>query len=147
MRRLSRKPNDSLLIQRIAINDADLKMPPANSHKELNQREIELLKTWIAWGAAYQLHWAFEPVRLPDAPRQSKFSNATTVRNSIDLFIQDRLSELNLPPSIEADKPTLLRRVSIALTGLPPTLEEQKAYFDDSSAARLRSNGRPLSPV
>lgn len=128
------KPKESLLIQRITTNDADLKMPPASSHKQLNQQEIELLSLWIAQGAAYQLHWAFEPIQLPPAPQPAQFAAPAMIRNPIDLFIQDRLSALNLTPSIEADKSTLIRRVALALTGLPPTLEEQQAFFADSSS-------------
>ncbi len=127
-------PSESLLIQRIITDDADLKMPPASSHKQLNQHEIDLLTRWIAQGAKYQLHWAFESVKMPGVPQPPKFSAPATVRNSIDLFIQDRLSALNLQPSIEADKSTLIRRVALALTGLPPTLEEQQAFFADNSS-------------
>lgn len=136
------QPKKSLLIERITSSDADLKMPPESSHKQLSEQEVQLLTRWISEGAKYQLHWAFEPPRLVDPPQRTENSNSnppTSVRNSIDQFIQDRLSSLNLQPSREADKATLIRRVSLAVTGLPPTLEQQQAYFEDKSTDAYES--------
>ncbi len=124
-------PDNSLIIERILSDDPDLRMPPASAHKELAAEEIEILRAWILQGAEYQKHWAFEPIREIIPPT---ITEATSVRNPIDAFIQSRLSELELLPAVEADKSTLLRRVAFALTGLPPTLDEQELYFSDSAA-------------
>lgn len=124
-------PDASEMLQRILSDDPDLKMPPANAHKELSSEEIEILKTWIRQGATYQQHWSFEPIQSPEIPSAI---SPHFVRNPIDAFIQERLSSAGLTPAAEADRPTLLRRVAFALTGLPPTLEEQELYYNDQSA-------------
>jgi Protein of unknown function (DUF1553)/Protein of unknown function (DUF1549)/Planctomycete cytochrome C len=120
-------PESSLLIQRIRAQDADQRMPPASSHKELSTAEIDLLTAWIRQGAKYQLHWAYEPPQSPVIPVVEK----TVVSNAVDAFILERLRSLNQSIAPPADKSILIRRVSFALTGLPPTIAEQRAFFDD----------------
>lgn len=123
--------NASGLWKRINSSDADEVMPPPSTNKSLSAAEKQVLKQWIEQGAPYQKHWAFEaPVEKP-APQVDgpKF----TVRNPIDAFIAARLKQVGLTMSPEADKETLIRRVSFSLVGLPPTVAEVDAYLADSS--------------
>lgn len=121
---------DSLAIQRILTDDQDLKMPPVHLNRALTPEEIEILKAWIDAGANYENHWAFEPIKRPEVPTATSPGIAN---NPIDHFIQAKMNERGLAPSPVADKETLIRRVAIALTGLPPSIEEQDAYFSDES--------------
>jgi Protein of unknown function (DUF1553)/Protein of unknown function (DUF1549)/Planctomycete cytochrome C len=120
----------SELVRRIVSDDPDLKMPPRHSGKTLTPRQIELLKTWVAEGAEYQGHWAFLPVTRPDLPA---VKNEGWGRNPIDRFVLARLEHEGLKPSPEANKETLIRRVSLDLTGLPPTPAEVDAFLADRS--------------
>jgi hypothetical protein len=120
----------SELYQRISNEDADLRMPPADSGKQLTSEQIELIGRWIDQGASWQGHWSFEN---PSRPAIPEVSHANWVRNPIDAFIAARLESQGLSPSPEADKATLLRRVTYDLTGLPPTLEELDAFLADNS--------------
>lgn len=120
---------ESSLIQRILSSDKDEVMPPPESHKKISAQQLETLKLWINQGAAYKKHWAFEkPVKapLPVVPTR-------LVRNPIDHFIQERLAAEGLEPSAEASKETLIRRVTLDLTGLPPSPHEVDAFLADSS--------------
>ena len=122
----------SELFVRISSQDADLKMPPADSGKLLTAREREILQRWIDEGAKYQGHWAFESPASPEIPSLEK-SDGVRLENAIDHFIAARLKKERLPQSPEADRITLIRRLSLDLTGLPPTLAELKAFADDQS--------------
>ena len=121
------KPADSELIKRILSEADDVRMPPPNAYRTLKPAEKELLKKWIAEGAKYQKHWSFEPLAKVALPK-------VNVTNPIDAFIIDRLQREGLKLSPEADRPTLIRRVSFALTGLPPTLIEVDSYLNDKSS-------------
>jgi mono/diheme cytochrome c family protein len=127
----SGKSGDSELYARISSTDENEVMPPPKSKKKLTAQEIALLKRWIDEGAPWGKHWSFEkPQRalLPPVKRQ------TWPRNAIDDFILARLEKEGLLPSPEAPRETLLRRVTLDLTGLPPTLEEVDAFLADKSA-------------
>jgi hypothetical protein len=116
--------------QRMTTDDPDLKMPPADSNKKLTSKQIALIKQWIEQGAEWVDHWSFV------APVRSKFptvSNAKWPRNSIDHFILKRLDDEGLKPSSEAERHTLIRRLSFDLTGLPPTPKEVDAFLNDTS--------------
>ena len=117
------------LWKHITSKDPNLVMPPPNSGKKLKPDQIETLKTWILEGAHYQKHWAFErPIRSP-APTV----HATAwPRNDIDRFILANLEARHLEPTVEAEKPTWLRRVTLDLTGLPPTTAEVDAFLKDT---------------
>ncbi len=124
------KPDESSIVKRIFTTDPKTIMPPPDSHKTLKPEQKELLKAWITQGAEYQKHWAYiAPVR-PELPA---VQNANWPRNEIDRFILAKLESRKLSPSPEADKRTLIRRVTFDLTGLPPTLEEVRAFVDDKS--------------
>ncbi|HUA59389.1 MAG TPA: PSD1 and planctomycete cytochrome C domain-containing protein [Verrucomicrobiae bacterium] len=117
-------PEKSGIIQRIfAANGRQ--MPPPYIHKELTQAQKETMRQWVAEGAKYEGHWAYQPVERPAAAGPG---------NPIDAFIVARLARENLSPSPEADRRTLLRRVTLDLTGLPPTPEEIAAFLKDNSA-------------
>ena len=122
----------SKLVERITAHDPDEVMPPPKTKKKLTAQQIDLLKRWIASGADYKGHWAFSKPERPEPPaiQNSKLK----VQNPIDAFILARLQKEGLKPSAEADKTTLLRRVTLDLTGLPPTLEEIDEFLADKSA-------------
>jgi mono/diheme cytochrome c family protein len=125
------KPDASALVSRIFAEDEAERMPPADSGKKLTDAQRALLKRWIAEGAPYQRHWAFIPPQRSALP---KVAHADWPRNAIDYFILARLEREGLQPSREADKATLIRRLSLDLTGLPPTLAEVDAFLLDSRA-------------
>ncbi len=113
---------------RITSEDKDEKMPPPKSHKLLSKEEKELIGKWIKQGAGYQKQWAFE-APLKAAPPAVKA--ADRVHNPIDAFLFGRLEQLGLAPSPQADNPTLIRRATLAITGLPPTPQEVDAFLAD----------------
>jgi hypothetical protein len=120
---------DSELWYRITTDDADDLMPPSKSHKDpLTKKEQSIIKRWIEEGAPYEKFWAFVPARKPKIP---KIKNSTWSKQPIDLQVLAKLDSLNLKPSPDADKRTLIRRVSLDLIGLPPTRDEIKAFLSD----------------
>jgi len=121
-------PEKSEMVARITAEDPDDRMPPVRTGKELSAAQIELLRKWIAQGAPYATHWAYvKPVRpaLP-AVRRGEWA-----LNAIDRFILARLEQEGLSPSAPADRATLVRRVSLDLTGLPPAPEEVDRFIVD----------------
>ena len=120
----------SILFQRISQPDKNRRMPPPNAELSLNEKQVQLIKEWIDEGAKWETHWAFSAPTRPELPA---VKNAAWVRNPIDNFILARLEAEKLTPSPEADRVTLLRRVSFDLTGLPPTPEEVAAFVADKS--------------
>jgi hypothetical protein len=125
-------PEKSAIVQRIFATGPRL-MPPKFSHKELTAAQKETIRRWVAEGAQYEGHWAYQPVQRPAVP-QVAASPQAPVRNPIDAFVRDTLAQAGLAPSPEADKRTLLRRVTFDLTGLPPTPEDLAAFLNDRSA-------------
>jgi mono/diheme cytochrome c family protein len=126
-------PGDSAnsnLIKRVTSKDPNFRMPPADSGHALNEQQIATLVRWVDEGARWSAHWAYQP---PVRPQLPSVSNATWGRNAIDRFILARLEREGLKPSPEADKATLLRRVSLDLTGLPPTPQALDAFLADRS--------------
>ena len=121
-------PGKSPLVARILSKDEDEVMPPAKSGKKLTPQQIEKLQTWIAEGANWQSHWAFEKPERPSIP---KVKNQRLARNEIDDFVLARLEREGLNPSPQADKTTLIRRATLDVTGLPPTVEEVDAFLAD----------------
>ena len=118
-------PECSELWQRITTQDPDDVMPPPSSPKALTEAERSILRQWIADGAEYQEHWSFQPIRRPEPPTTKR---AESIQNPIDLFIGAKLEERHLKPAPEADPPTLIRRLFLDLTGLPPTSDEVEAF-------------------
>ena len=124
------RPEASEVIRRITAEDADERMPPVDSNRNLTDQQIRLLEEWVRSGAPWQRHWAFDPPRRTGLP---KVHDATRVSNAIDRFVRARLEREGLVPSAEADKERLLRRVTLDLTGLPPMLEQMDAFLADST--------------
>ena len=118
---VSGDPATSQLIERLRTDDEDLRMPPADIGPGLKEHEIELLERWIAEGANYDRHWSLQPIRRSPLPSNDGGT-------AIDRFVLEQLHEQQLEPNAEADKSTLIRRVSLALTGLPPTIAEVEAF-------------------
>jgi hypothetical protein len=125
------KPEESLLVQHIFATNADDVMPPPSTHKALTAGEKKTLRDWIAQGAQYEPHWAYiKPVR----PAVPAVKNQALVRNPMDAFILSALEARRIAPSPEAGKRALLRRLSLDLTGLPPSPSELAAFLQDGSA-------------
>jgi cytochrome c553 len=122
------KPDDSVMFMRITSDDPEFVMPHPDSKKTLKPEQIQLIKQWIEQGAEWKGHWSFETPPRPPVPEADfeKFA-----RNPIDHFIAEKLIEQKLKPSREADRATLIRRVTYDLTGLPPTPTEIDAFVDD----------------
>ena len=121
------------MLRRLTSDDPDERMPPVDSNRPLRDADRAKLVEWLRAGAAWpsdDRHWAFVP---PKRPRLAKVRDADWSRNGIDHFVLARLEREGLDPSPEAGKATLLRRVTLDLTGLPPTLAELDAFLDDHS--------------
>jgi hypothetical protein len=122
------KPDESELIRRIETADSDLVMPPPATNLALSPRQKQILREWVARGAEYRPHWAYVP---PQWPRPPEVQQTDWPRNPIDLFVLSRLEAAGLKPSPEADRYTLIRRVSLDLIGLPPSVEAAEAFVRD----------------
>jgi hypothetical protein len=125
------KPDESELIKRIYTTNEDDVMPPPDSHKTLTAEQKDLLKRWIAEGAKYEPHWSFITPQRPEIPKVR--SPKSKIQSPIDAFILAELEKRKIKPSPEADRRTLLRRLSLDLTGLPPTPDEIAAFEKDKS--------------
>ena len=123
-------PDKSPLIRRIESKDPKFRMPPEEAHRALKPEQIALLRQWVKEGAHYEPHWAFVAPKLPAVPVTK---DQQWARNDVDRFILSRLEKDGLTPSPEADKRTLIRRVTYDLIGLPPTPEEVNAFVADKS--------------
>ena len=117
---------DSLMIERILEEDDELRMPPPQSHKVVSAEELKLIKRWIDEGARYETHWSYAPLN---------FSEHRTAedQNQIDRFIERRIADAGFEVAPEADRITLIRRLTQDLTGLPPTVEEVTDFLNDHS--------------
>lgn len=119
------KPDESGLVHRVESPDVDSVMPPPSSGKALDETEKSLIRLWIAQGAEYQEHWAFILPKQAPPPTTS----ANEPGHPIDRFLQAKLHEAGLVPSQQAEPETLLRRLSLDLTGLPPTVSEIEDFL------------------
>jgi hypothetical protein len=125
------KRDQSVLFQRITADTEKKRMPPAKFGKQLTPRQIDLIGKWIEQGAKYQKHWSLIAAKRPDLP---KAGDPAWAKNAIDHFILARLDQEGLKPSPEADRHTLIRRLSFDLTGLPPTPDEVDAFVNNPSS-------------
>ena len=121
---------NSELFHRIISEEPSYRMPSEESNLTLTPKEKAILIKWIEDGAVYKKHWAFIPPQQPDLP---KVTQSSWIKNPIDLFVLKKLEEESLQPAPEADKETLLRRLSLDLTGLPPSIQEMDAFLADQS--------------
>ena len=124
------QPDKSPLVRKIEAKNPKDRMPPPEAHKTLKPEQIALLREWVKEGAEYEEHWSF---LAPKAQAVPVVKQAGWVRNAIDNFILARLEKEGLTPSPEADRRSLIRRVTYDLTGLPPTPEEVKAFLEDNA--------------
>ncbi len=127
-------PNNSgasKLVERILSDDPESLMPPPASKKPLSAEQKQLLQRWIQQGAEYSKHWAFT---IPANVEPPQLRDTSWASNPIDHFLGKRLEQEHLSPSPRADRATLLRRVTLDLTGLPPTVEELKQFLEDPSS-------------
>ena len=117
--------DQSEMVLRIESDDPDIVMPPPDHGEPLTEAQRKLIRRWINEGAPYDVHWAFTPPARPEVP---------TGHNPIDYLVRQRLAQEGLTPSPLADRTALLRRLSLDLTGLPPTIEEMDTFLADNSA-------------
>ena len=125
---IAKHPDRSELYRRIISNDPDERMPPPDSKLALTDQQIASIRDWIEQGAHWQQHWAFIPPSRPSLPH---VDHPRWSRNPIDAFVAARLAHERLSHSPEADRETLIRRVTLDLTGLPPTEREVAAFVAD----------------
>jgi hypothetical protein len=125
-----RKSDESELILRVNAQADDQRMPPPRTNRRLSAAQKDVLRRWIEEGAAWGKHWAYE---TPARPLLPPVKNGAWARNAIDFFILARLEKEGLAPSPEAARETLIRRVTLDLTGLPPTPREVDAFLADRS--------------
>jgi hypothetical protein len=124
------KPESSEILSRVVSADPQLRMPPPSAKKPpLTPQQVELLRRWIVEGARYSEHWSFARLTRPPVPKIDR--PAYPIRNPIDSFILYRLQQEGVKPAPEADKITLIRRLSFDLTGLPPSPEDVRAFVND----------------
>jgi len=121
----------SEMLIRLTSEDADERMPPPDSGKEVSSEQIELISRWIDQGADWPQHWSFVPPVRSDLP---EISDQDWPNNEIDYFVYAQLAANNLKPSPRADRRTLARRLSFDLTGLPPSLQELHNFLEDKNA-------------
>jgi hypothetical protein len=121
-------PDQSAVMQRITFDDPKRRMPFGGA--PLSEREVKLIARWVEQGAKYEPHWAFT---APARPAFPQVTNSAWPKNGIDWFVLDRLEREGLKPSPEADRTTLIRRVTLDLTGLPPTPAEVDPFLADRS--------------
>ena len=123
-------PDESELIWLIFSEDSSEQMPPKKHPRQLSQSEKELIRNWVEQGAEYEAHWAFIP---PEKAVPEIEDDGGWVQNEIDAFVMNQLKHEGIEPSPEADKETLIRRLSLDLNGIPPTLEEIDRFLTDNS--------------
>ncbi len=124
------RPDESELMRRVLTDDPDDLMPPPETGARLTAAQVDVLRLWLADGGEYKPHWAFLTPTRPELPA---VPDPSWPRNGIDHFVAARLAEQGLSPRPEADRETLVRRVTLDLTGLPPTPEEIDAFLADGT--------------
>ncbi len=124
------KPESSLALQRILASAEGARMPPPSHGPRVPPEEVAILRAWVRQGAPYAQHWAWTPPRRPNVPA---VKNVRWARNPVDRFVLARLERAGIQPALEAERYTLLRRVSFDLRGLPPTPEEVTAFERDTA--------------
>ncbi len=122
------KPDESEILKRIFTTDEDDLMPPPEEHRPFTQEQKEIFRRWIAEGAVYEPHWAYTPLVRPEPPQ---VTDMAWPKSAVDRFIRAAQEKQNQHPSPEAGPATLLRRLSLDLTGLPPSPEESAAFLAD----------------
>ena len=129
-------PERSEVIKRIVSKDPEKRMPPADHDMALSSEQIALLEQWIAEGAEYQEHWAYRPLEPGAIP---SVSDVEWTKSPIDFYVLKQLDDHQASPSSQASDSTLLRRLHLDLTGLPPSPEEIQSFTTDTSEQALES--------
>jgi len=124
------EPARSEILRRVSADDGDERMPPEDAGPPLTEKEIDLLRRWIDAGAPWSRHWAFLP---PERASRTELASGKRAVDSIDTFVLARLEAEGVEPSPPTDRATLVRRVTLDLTGLPPTIAEIDAFVADES--------------
>jgi mono/diheme cytochrome c family protein len=122
----------SELVRRITTANADERMPPADANASLTKEQANLLSRWVAEGARYSLHWSFEKPKLPSVPQVRR---ETWTAGAVDRFVMAKLDQAGLSPAPQAERHTLIRRLSLDLRGLPPSPHEVDAFLQDKNPA------------
>ena len=135
-------PGKSELYKRIISTNADYRMPPKEAHKTLSAHDVAVIERWITQGALYKPHWAYLPPTIIK-PENTKWDSQAV--NEIDRYIYARLAKEGLSPLSEADRETLISRVTLDLTGLPPTLDEVDAFVNDKDPNLTESECRGVT--
>src|SRR6266508_1876825 len=130
------RPSESRLYQRISAENRLVRMPPPAANRTLTPRQVDLIRGWIEQGAEYKPHWSFIPIEGAPVPG---VIDRKWPRNPIDRFILARLEKEGLRPSPEASRETLIRRLTLYLTGLPPALEEIDAFLANKSPSQFEA--------
>ena len=125
------QPEESEILQRITSLNPEMMMPPPGAGRRVTPQEVDLFRRWIAEGAHYSVHWAYQPPQKATPPETPEF--AGFAKTEIDRFVVAKLKQHGLTPAAEADRATLIRRVSLDLTGLPPSEEEVVAFLADKA--------------
>jgi hypothetical protein len=123
-------PMKSEMYLRITTSDTAIKMPPPSSNLQLTAYEVKVLEKWIKQGAKFKPHWAFVP---PEKPALPEVAEKKWPRNEIDFFVLHKMEDAGLTPNGPADRERLLKRLSLDITGLPPSLEDMNRFAADSS--------------
>ncbi len=123
------QPQQSELMRRVTSADEQDRMPPPGHHDALSPDQVKVLRNWIAQGAGYTEHWSFQQVCEPELP---SVRDRNWIRSAIDTFVLAGLEARGIQPAPEADRTTLIRRVTLDLTGIPPTPDEVRKFLSDS---------------
>jgi hypothetical protein len=123
-------PMQSVMYARLISKDTGEVMPPPSSNLELTKTEIEIIKKWISQGAVYKKHWSFI---APKKAKTPKIDSDLNPKNAIDNFVFAKMEEVGLSPNQPAEKEALLKRVSMDITGLPPSIALQNKFLNDDS--------------
>ena len=126
-------PAKSTLAQRIVATDPEELMPPPKHQKPLSAAQVDVLQRWVKEGAHWQKHWSFVPPQRPAVPSVPTNAPGAWAKSPLDAFILQRLTTAGFAPTPEADRSTLIRRVTLDLTGLPPAIDEVDAFLNDAS--------------
>ena len=132
-------PAKSELFARVSSDDPEEKMPHHDSNRHLSKKEIDLLKEWIAGGAKWKGHWTFEPVVRPTVDDKE--------RHPIDVLVDARLKQQNFKANPPANRETLIRRLNLDLTGLPPTAEQIEAFLADKKPGAWKARRCSLASI
>ncbi len=129
-------PDESEILRRILSTDPDEQMPPPESKLlKISSDEVKTLQKWVAQGATYQAHWSFIPLQPISVPSQTVAPAGDTATSPLDLMVRARLQDKGWPAQPEADRAALIRRVTLDLTGLPPSADAVQAFIADASPA------------